>query len=330
MAEQLTLFGAPEPARGVVAAEPAAADVVELAARLPERLYLGTSSWSFPGWKGIVWRGEHSEQQLARKGLAAYAAHPLFRTVGIDRTHYAPVPAQTFRDYAAVVPASFRFLAKAHESCTLASFPSHPRYGTQRGAVNPLFLDAAYARDQVVAPFVEGLGAHAGPLLFQFAQQPLEQLGGSPRRFAEKLYRFLRDLPKGPLYCVELRNPQLLTDDYRAALRAAGAHHCVNALPQMPPPDCQPVAPESPLVIRWLLAPHHTYESALTAYRPFDRLLDPDLVTRRQLVTLLRDALTRDVPIWLIVNNKAEGSAPLTIRELARSLDEERSDDVPF
>lgn len=329
VAEQLSLFGGPGKTSGVVAA-PIGDELRALASRLPASVYLGTSSWSFPGWTGLVWAGEHSEQQLARRGLQAYAEHPLFRSVGIDRTHYAPVTAAALRDYAAVVPANFRFLAKAHEACTLAAFPSHPRYGTQRGKPNPLFFDVAHARDQVIAPFVEGLGGNAGPLVFQFAQQPLELLGGTPRRFAEKLFRFLRDLPKGPLYAVELRNAQLLTADYRAALRAAGAIHCINALPQMPPPASQPVESEGPLVVRWLLAAHHTYDSAVTAYRPFDRLHDPDLVTRRQIAALMRTAQARDVPIWVIANNKAEGSAPLTLLELARAFDSDHLDDPPF
>lgn len=60
--------------RGVEPAEPGA-DVVALAARLEARyggrLHLGTSSWHFPGWAGLVWAGRHAEQQLSRQGLAA-------------------------------------------------------------------------------------------------------------------------------------------------------------------------------------------------------------------------------------------------------------------
>lgn len=328
MAAQLGLFGDLPPSRNEVAAAPVSPALQQLAARLPATLHLGTSSWSFPGWRGLVWAGEHSEQVLARRGLAAYVRHPLFRTVAIDRTHYAPIDAAAFAAYAQVVPAGFRFLVKAHEACTLAQFPTHPRYGAQRGQANPLFFDAAYARDTVVAPFVEGLGASAGPLLFQLAAQPMELLGGSPRRFAEKLYRFLRDLPKGPLYAVEVRNAQLLTADYRAALAAAGAVHCVSAIPQLPPPAEQPVLP-GPLVVRWLLARHHSYETALAAYHPFAELREPDPGTRRQIANLVRAAARTDVPIWVIANNKAEGSAPLTLAELAGELAAD-ADDVPF
>ena len=39
-------------------------------------------SWSFPGWSGLVYDRASTETELARNGLGAYAAHPLFRSVG--------------------------------------------------------------------------------------------------------------------------------------------------------------------------------------------------------------------------------------------------------
>ena len=68
-----------------------------LAERLPPDLRLGTSSWSFPGWTGLVYAREATTELLAREGLPAYARHPFFRTVGVDRTFYGPVKVETFR-----------------------------------------------------------------------------------------------------------------------------------------------------------------------------------------------------------------------------------------
>ena len=91
--EQWSLFGGSgdEPAiDGAVA--PAAPDpaLAALGASLPATIRLGTSSWSFPGWKGLVYAGRHSESALARDGLRAYSQHPLLRTVGVDKTYYRP------------------------------------------------------------------------------------------------------------------------------------------------------------------------------------------------------------------------------------------------
>ncbi|HXO29109.1 MAG TPA: DUF72 domain-containing protein [Thermoanaerobaculia bacterium] len=224
-----TPAGAPAVGAAVGAAVPSP-EVVALAARLPAGTYLGGSTWSFPGWAGLVYDRAHPAARLARHGLAAYARHPLLRAVGIDRTHYRPLSAAELAPYAAAVPPDFLFLVKAHEVCTLAHFPDHPRYGAERGRPNPLFLDAAYAAAEVVAPYAEGLEAKGGALLFEFAPQDL----GPPRRFAARLHAFLAALPPGPLYAVELRNRELLTADYAAALAAAGACHCLNVHPRMP------------------------------------------------------------------------------------------------
>ena len=329
--EQLGLFGAPAPAVG---AAPPAAEVAELAGRLPPGLFLGGSTWSFPGWAGLVYDRAYPAARLARGGLAAYARHPLLRAVGIDRTHYRPLPAGELARYAAAVPPDFLFLVKAHEVCTLARFPDHARYGAERGRRNPRFLDAAYAAAEVVAPYVEGLGGKGGALLFQFAPQEL----GPPRRFAARLHAFLETLPRGPRYAVELRNRELLTADYAAALAAAGACHCLNVHPRMPDVRVQAqlagvghspttaatpttlAPPATPMTVgRWLLGAGAEYEAASRRFAPFNRLAAPDPGARRALAELAREA-DAGRPFLLTVNNNAEGCAPLSILALAREL----------
>jgi uncharacterized protein YecE (DUF72 family) len=321
--DQLALFAMEPPPeekkRGVGAAEPPA-EVEELGRALPKGVYLGGSTWSFPGWAGLVWDRPYSQSRLAREGLAAYARHPLLRAVGVDRTHYAPVEAAELAEYREQVPDDFRFLVKAHEACTLARYPDHARYGSQRGQVNPFFLDADYTAEQVVAPFVEGLGPGAGALLFQFAPQSL----GTPAQFARRLQDFLSELPQGPLYAVELRNRELLTADYGDALAAVGACHCHNAHSRMPDVRAQAQLVGSSrgpaTLIRWLLAPEMTYEEAGRRYAPFNRLAAPDPVTRRAVADLAREAIGAGRPFLCTINNNAEGCAPLSAVELAREI----------
>ncbi|HYL06098.1 MAG TPA: DUF72 domain-containing protein [Thermoanaerobaculia bacterium] len=307
-------------ASGAVGAAAASDEVAALARSLPAGIYLGGSTWSFPGWAGLVYDGAYPPARLAHHGLAAYARHPLLRAVGIDRTHYRPLPAAELAQDAAAVPQDFLFLVKAHEACTLASFPDHPRYGAERGQPNPRFLDAGYAAAEVVAPYVEGLGAKGGALLFQFAPQDL----GPPRRFAARLRAFLGALPPGPLYAVELRNRELLTADYAAALAAAGACHCLNVHPRMPDVRVQArlagVASGPLTVGRWLLGSGTTYEQASKRFAPFNRLTAPDPAARRALAGLAREALAAGRRFLLTVNNNAEGCAPLSIAALAQEL----------
>jgi uncharacterized protein YecE (DUF72 family) len=321
--DQLALFPGSEPetpARGVGAA-PVSEEIEELGRELPPGIYLGGSTWSFPGWAGLVYDRRYSESKLAHEGLAAYAQHPLLRAVGIDRTHYAPVEAEDLAVYAAAVPDDFRFLVKAHEACSIAHWPDRPRYGAQRGQPNPLFLDPVYTAEKVVAPYVEGLGEKGGALLFQFAPQDL----GGPERFAADLYTFLSALPRGPVYAVELRNRELVTADYADALAAVGACHCHNVLPRMPDIRAQahladPAHSAPWTIIRWMLATGMTYETAGRAYAPFNRMMAPDPAARRAVADLARDARAAGRPFLCTVNNNAEGSAPLSIEELAREI----------
>lgn len=321
MSGQLNLFGlpaAPPPQPAAVSAELSA-----IGQHLPPLLRFGTSSWAYPGWKGLVYRDAEDERSLAREGLRAYSQHPLLRAVGVDRTHYAPLPADEFATLAAQVPDAFRFLVKAHDHLTLARFPNHARYGAQAGRINPRFLDAAYATDAVVRPFVEGLGRKAGPLLFQFAPQDLADLGGAVG-FAERLYRFLSALPRGPCYAVEVRNTALLTPVYADALHAVRACPCLLAWPGMPDLAAQAHAvrvEQAPaLVLRWMLHQGHTYEQVGRDWAPFDQIHDEDPDVRDVVARLSLAAIRRGRPALVIINNNAEGCAPRSIARLARDM----------
>jgi uncharacterized protein YecE (DUF72 family) len=280
---------------------------------------MGTSSWSFPGWDGIVYDRQASQATLARHGLEAYAMHPLLRTVGLDRTYYRSLDADTFRAYADAVPGDFRFLVKADR---LLTSPNNPEeYGVR--TENPLFLDPAYAISEVIGPMVEGLGTKAGPLLFQFSPIPPNLVGGRTE-FLKRLYRFLEALPEGPTYAIELRTPAFLTEDYARLLETTGAAHCYNVHPSMSPLErqLQIVSPfyQPALVVRWMLHAGLRYQAAKDRYQPFDRIIDEDRPSREAIAVAVIDALVAERQVFVIANNKAEGSAPLSIFRLAERI----------
>lgn len=292
-----------------------------LAPRLPAGLHLGTSSWSFPGWAGLIYDRTAPASDLSRDGLAAYAQHPLLRSVGIDRTYYAPIGADVFARYAAAVPADFRFLVKAFEGCVTDWYA--PRPGERNGRPNEAFLDPGRAIPQIIEPFVEGLGEKAGPLVFQFPPLDLRRLQG-PAAFVDRLHAFLRALPPGPLYAVELRNVQALGPAYAAALRDTGVAHCFNVHSSMPSVAVQSetVDPGSgpALVVRWMLGAGLRYQEAREQYAPFDRIVRPDPVAHEEVAALIQKAAQVRLPAFVIVNNKAEGCSPLTLFRLAERL----------
>jgi hypothetical protein len=73
-------------------------------------------------------------------------------------------------------------------------------------------------------------------------------------------------------------------------------------------------------IIRWMLGPNMTYETAGRLYAPFNRLVAPDLAARRAVADLAREAVAAGRPFLCTINNNAEGSAPLSIVELAREI----------
>ena len=319
MSPQLDLFGeAADPDPNTKGSSPAQRDarLVELAARLPAPVRLGTSSWAFSGWAGVVYDKPLPPPVLSREGLATYARHPLLRTVGLDRTFYAPIPVDEYRRLAEQVPAGFTFLVKAPQMFT-APF----RYESREPSAG--YLDPAPARDLFVGPCSEGLGACAGPLVFQFPPQG-RAITREPAAFAERLAAFLSRLPRGPLYAVELRDRELLAPGVMRALVAGAARLCLGVHARMPPVGIQAAAATAlgtgPLVIRWNLHAGFAYEEAKSRYAPFDRLVDEDPATRAAIATLVREAAARGDPVWVIANNKAEGSAPLTLERLAQAI----------
>jgi uncharacterized protein YecE (DUF72 family) len=289
---------------------------------MPKGLRFGTSSWTFPGWAGQVYDREYSSAALVKDGLAAYARHPLLNTVGVDRTYYAPVGSEVFASMAEQVDDDFRFVVKAHEDCLCHTFPTHPRYGARGGERNPRFLDASYARDAVIGPAVEGLGDKLGVLLFQAPPQDVFAIGG-PGRFAVLLDRFLEGIRADINVAFELRNASLLTRDVSDVLREHGATASISHHPQLPSVEEQADrwGPQrGALVVRWMLRRGLRYDAAKRRYEPFSKIVDTDDSTRDAIVRLSVEAVSSGRPVYVIVNNKAEGSSPASVARLAEAL----------
>jgi uncharacterized protein YecE (DUF72 family) len=314
--EQTDLFGGPPADAQIVRPVVPAPQLLQVAQRLPKNLHLGTSSLSFPGWEGIVYAEQYRVAVLARYGLRAYAQHPLLNALNIDSTFYRPQTAEQLSQLAADVPDNFRFIVKAYTGLTTA--PDTPR-AQQRG-IEPVFLDPLYAEQTVITPLVTGLGPKLGAILFQFS--PLgSRYTRDPETFVARLGEFLSELPRGPVYAVELRDPEILGAHYEDALAAAGAVHCSTVHSRMPPVDGQVLdGANGPMIIRWMLQPGDDYESAGARFAPFNRIVEPDKLSRGRIAKLVKRGLSSGRDVYVIAANNAEGSAPLTLFELATAI----------
>lgn len=286
----------------------------DLGRKLPPGLRLGTSSWNFPGWRGLVYASGAPVKLLSSHGLQAYGQHPLFRTVGLDRTFYAPISAPEHAAYAAMVPPDFRFLVKAWGELLGA--------GAQQGRESlRAMLDPDAILRHCIEPAAEGLGEKLGVLLLQLPPQGAAVVR-APDRFVGRLHDCLRQLPREISYAVELRDEALLTSDYAAALQDAGAWHCYAVHPSQPSLARQlDIVPlRGPVLVRWLLRAELQYREAKERYEPFDKLVDVDSASRDAIVELACQAMRDAVPMLVIVNNKAEGCAPASVEALARGV----------
>ena len=290
----------------------------------------GTSSWAYEGWQGMVYHRTYRKSRFSQDTLAEYASHPtleapLFRTVGIDHSFYRPAATTQLAHYAEQVSDDFRFCSKVWEEITIPAYANLPRYGVKAGKPNPRFLDADAFRDLILGPAQEGLGQKLGPFIFEF-----QRWGTEPTTFLEKLDQFLTQLPPGPQYATEVRNPALLNARYRDLLKAHGVAHAYNHWSYMPPLADQHRSLEqtftaSHVVIRLLTPLGLKYETAVERYKPYDRIVQPQPRMRQETVELVKQAAAEGKLAYVLVNNRAEGCSPLTVQALVEGLNHEPS-----
>lgn len=273
---------------------------------VPKGLYLGTSSWSFPGWKGLLYEASYQEQRLAESGLAAYANCPWLGTVSLDKSYYRPLEEAEFRRLAAQVPESFRFVVKTPRDLVLPALGSG--------------FDVESLKARFLEPLLGGLGSKLGLVLLQFPPGAWRSVG-STEGFIAQLQTLLKALPRELSYALEVRDHELLQAALARAMQGTTVSLCASVHPRLPSLDEQlravPPTPGTPLAFRWNLRPSLEYEKAREDFRPFDSLKSPDPARRTLLAKLVARALKAGRTVYVTANNKAEGCAPLSLKALA-------------
>src|SRR6218665_1876031 len=111
-----------------------------------QNIYVGTSSWKYPGWVGLFYdeqrylsRGRFSESRFTRGCLEEYAQ--IFRSVCVDAGYYKFPSPKYVADLCGQVPDGFKFSFKVTDEITTRTFPKLPRHGERGGQRNPHFLN---------------------------------------------------------------------------------------------------------------------------------------------------------------------------------------------
>ena len=246
-------------------------------------------------------------------------------TVSLDRTFYRAIDAGTYAKLARQTPEGFRFVVKAPSEITDAVLRA-----TDTGAPlqdNPFFLDPRRALATAVQPAVEGLGDKLGALVFQISPLPAAWLRSNStllERFSVLWRAVLPAMPSTALTAVELRDARMLTPRFTAHLAQHRVRYCVGLHDRMPPASGQVQAARGAgtgdFICRWNLHQGLRYNQAKAQWAPFDRLQAPDVETREALARAVVAALADGHRAFVTINNKAEGSAPLSVVELARAI----------
>ncbi len=301
-------------------------------------MFIGTSSWKYPGWRGqlysedrYIWHGKFSEARFEELCLTEYAE--VFKTVCVDAAYYRFPDRHFLEQLVAQVPPDFLFALKVTDRITIKHFANLPRFGLRAGADNPEFLNADLFESAFLGPCRE-FQANIGLLIFEFSRfSPREFERG--REFVAALGQFLGNLPRGWHYGVEIRNHSFLHADYFAALARYGAAHVFNSWQGMPPLDEQLALPGSRTSpeffgARLLLRPGRKYEEAVKLFSPYDRIKDPCPEGRAAGARLIQQACKQGGAAkgFIYVNNRFEGNALETIAAMVEQAGRESPEGI--
>jgi uncharacterized protein YecE (DUF72 family) len=282
------------------------------------QIQIGSCSWKYDSWRGLV----YSEGKTINY-LQEYSRR--YSTVEVDQWFWSlfkgnvvvlPKP-EVVKEYAASVPPGFVFSIKVPNSITLTH-----HYTKQKKASsvpNPYFLST-----ELMAKFIETiepLGDHIGPLIFQFEYLNKNKMSGLSH-FIEMFEIFKKGVPEGYRYCIEIRNPNFLKDEYFDFLSDLGLGHVFLQGYFMPSIfEVYEKFKEKfhDLVVIRLHGPDRKDIQERTK-NTWNEIVDPRDEDLMNLTNMVCDLQERQHQIFINVNNHFEGCAPKTIEKVKRLL----------
>ncbi len=290
-------------------------------------IHLGTSSWKYEGWLGSVYdaeryktRGKFSRKKFEEACLAEYAE--TFPTVCGDFAFYQFPSEAYWERLFGQTPEGFTFGFKVPEDITVATWPSHARYGTRAGQENESFLDAEVF-ERFFARRLERYKDRVATLIFEFGTFN-QTTFPTPADFMARLDPFLGALPEGFRYGVEIRNSDYLSPAYFDLLASHNVAHVFNAWTRMPRLEDQAQLSDAYTadftVVRALLRKGRPYEQAVRKFEPYLEVQEPDEGAREGMRRIAERSREARQPAYLFVNNRLEGNAPGTIEAVVQAL----------
>jgi Uncharacterized conserved protein len=285
-------------------------------------IYVGTSSWKYPGWCGMLYesarydyRRKFAMTRFERNCLEEYGK--VFKTVSVDAAFYK-FPERSFLDtIMGQVPEDFQFSFKVTDTITIKKFPNLPKFGLRAGEVNREFLNAELFAEAFLKT-CEPYRSRVGLLMFEFGR--FYKTDFSVAEFSRALDTFFGKLPKDWPYGIEIRNRDFLGPEYFGVLAKHGVTHVYNSWTDMPSVSEQMAMADSMtnpnlVAARFLMSPGRKYDESLKLFQPYDRIREADEQAREAGAALIVGG-ERYEPrrkTFVYVNNRLEGNALETI-----------------
>jgi uncharacterized protein YecE (DUF72 family) len=279
----------------------------------------GTCSWKYESWKGLIYPKTEKFNYLKE-----YSNH--FSTVEIDQWFWSLFTSskvvlpqkKIVIEYKNSVPEDFLFTIKIPNSITLTHF--YRKNKSDELVKNPFFLSLDLYNQFLdsISPLLNQVGC----LIFQFEYLNKDKMS-SQSLFQNLLYEFFTktsnsEFPIG----IEIRNPNYLNKNYFEFLEQ------LRIIPVLLEGYYMPSVIETCKML-----PNHFNKSVVFRLHGPDRsgieILSNEnwnqiyidrTIELEKLGELFKDLLNRKLDLFINVNNHFEGSAPLTIQKLKKSL----------
>ena len=251
---------------------------------------VGTSAFTAEGWEGSFYpRGMKPAEYLSY-----YATQ--FDTVEVDSTFYRTPALSTVQGWYRKTPPGFVFAVKV------------PQVITHEKVLVDCEEDLSY-----FLKTMEALGEKLGPVLFQFGYFNKSKFK-SGAEFLARLKAFLKQLPKGFPFAVEIRNKNWLDAQFAETLRERGVALALIDQSWMPRPwemkEKFDLITADFAYVRWLGDRKGIEEQTKTWGKTIvDRRGD-----MKNWVELFREFVGRNLKIFAYANNHYAGHGPDTVK----------------
>ena len=257
-------------------------------------LRIGTSAFTAAGWENAFYPAGMKPADY----LGYYATK--FNTVEVDSTFYRAPSVATVNGWARKVPDGFLLAAKI------------PQTITHEKILQNCDEDLRYFLDRM-----DLMGDKLGPLLFQFGYFNKKAFK-SGKEFLTRLEGFLKKLPKGYRFAVEIRNKQWLNAEFFDLLRAHKVAYALIDQAWMPPVSeifekFDPVTADFAYIRR--LGDRKGIEQKTKVW---DKVIVDRSRELMSWVNVCQRTVRRGVSTYVYVNNHYAGFAPATVEQFEK------------